>query len=94
MLSQDVVKAFCFKTPEPWESSEEKQSSLVRDGQCHTVLSSPSKKNTSLTYCHPGFEQDATVTSAGIVHAFIQGKKIMFILFGEIKKRLRGYPGV
>jgi len=40
----DAVKAFCFKTAQPWESRDEKLCILVRDGQYHTVFSSPQRK--------------------------------------------------
>lgn len=79
--------------PQPWESRDEKQSRLIRVRQYYHVLSSPSKINTSLIYCHQPFEKDVTVTSAGIVHAacFYPGKQIVFILSGEqIEKMATG----
>lgn len=92
MLFQEAVKALCFKMLQSWESRDEKQSRLISVRQYYHVLSSPSKINTFLIYCQRPFEKNATVTSAGKVHAacFYPGKKTVYSMWSTNLKMATG----
>lgn len=89
----EAVKGLCFKMLQSWESRDEIQSRLLRVRQYFHVLSSLSKINTFLIYCHQPFEKNVTVTSVGIVHAacFYLGRKLC--LFYLVNKLKNGYGG-